>query len=87
MSRGGQVACRGYITLVVEGTCKLVVLAPLEGEGSFELVAFGDFVEPGDGGEWGSSFVDGVVAVVVVAVGDELLLVVIVFGYCDSIPF
>lgn len=53
LGRGGQVACRGYRALVVEGKCTLVVL-PLEGGGSFEEVAFGDFVELGGGGGWGS---------------------------------
>lgn len=80
MNRGGQVACRGYIAWVVGGTCTLVVL-PLEGGVSFEEVAFGDFVELGGGDGWESWFVDGVV------VGCELLLVVIVFGYCDSNRF
>jgi len=85
LGSGGQVACMGYITLVVEGTCNLVVPVPSEGEASYVSAVFGDFVELGDGGESGSWFVDGVV--VVVAVGDVLLLVVIVFEYCDSIPF
>lgn len=80
LNRGGQAACRGYIAWVVEGTCTLVVL-PLEGGVPFEEVAFGDFVEPGGGEGWESWFVDGVVA------GVGLLLVVIVFGYCDSTRF
>ena len=73
LGMGVRVAYMGYITKVVEETCSPV--RPLVGAGSFEGVAFGDLV--GDGG--GSLGVDEVAGGAWL-----LLLVVIVFEYCDS---